>query len=352
MLRVSKFTVIERLGEGNFGIVWLAKDNILERRVALKELKSHAAHDIVNQYREARYQDILAHEHIVKIFDAGVVDGKPCIWMEYLKNGSLHDRLQHVQFIPLKQAIRYVCDALRGLDHAHSHESVILHRDIKPSNILIGNRNEGKLSDFGLATACGKMGEASGYGYMYHMAPEMYADGKASKLTDIYAMGVTLYRLINGNALFEHEDNEDVLAENVQQGRFPDRKGYRPHVPKQIRSITNRAIRTEPDKRFQSAPDMRRALEKVHINVDWQLSQQRGVSAWIGSSEQKRKDYRVLIQLASGDYWSIETSCRRKSSSEYRRIRRNCHRNLKTLDMMKVLRGVLSDPDQYESTRH
>ena len=124
--------------------------------------------------------------------------------MEYLANGSLDDEAKGA-YLPLTRAKRLIVDVLRGLEHAH-HQG-ILHRDIKPANILIGNYKEGKLSDFGLAFPIGvdpaKLAIRE-YAYVLHQAPEINRVADYSVASDIYACGMTLYRMINGDSILKN----------------------------------------------------------------------------------------------------------------------------------------------------
>jgi serine/threonine protein kinase len=172
-------------------------------------------------------------------------------------------------YVLLTRAKRLIIDVLRGLEHAH--EQAIIHRDIKPANILIGDRREGKLSDFGLAIPIGFDMKALGmkdYAYTLHLAPEIHGPQDYSVLSDIYACGMTLYRLVNGDSVLPPLPPPAAHAQALL-GKFPDRSIYREFVPRPLRSIVNKALNVDPVRRFQSAAEMRHAIEQVTVEKNW-----------------------------------------------------------------------------------
>jgi len=159
-------------------------------------------------------------------------------------------------------------DALRGLEHAHNQG--ILHRDIKPANILIGDHDEGKLSDFGLALPAGISPMTIGMkGYLYtlHTAPEVLAGSPSTVQSEIYSCGATLFRLVNGDMFVASPPD---LSAEILAGTFPDRTHYRAFIPRQVRTVINRALNVDPKKRYQSAADLRHAIEQLSTFVNWQ----------------------------------------------------------------------------------
>jgi serine/threonine-protein kinase len=155
-----------------------------------------------NFFHEAQVLKAVEHPNIVRIEETGTLrDGRIYVAMEYLSNGSLDDEAKG-SYVPLTRAKRLIVDVLRGLEHAH--QQGILHRDIKPGNVLIGDYQEGKLSDFGLAIPIGfdlsKLG-LKDYNYVIHQAPEIEKNTDYAVASDIYACGMTLYRIINGDSI-------------------------------------------------------------------------------------------------------------------------------------------------------
>lgn len=222
-----------------------------------------------NFFQEAQLLKAVEHPNIVRVHETGqLTDGRLYVAMEYLSKGSLEDEAKG-NFIPLTRAKRLMIDVLRGLDYAHSQG--VIHRDIKPANILIGDSGEGKLSDFGLAIPAGLDLRGLGvknYAYTLHLAPEVKGPNDHTVLTDIYACGVTLYRLVNGDTFLPAIPPTEVLK-LARQGKFPDRTAYRDFVPRPIRPITNRALNTNPADRYRSTEEMRHAIEQVVIEKNW-----------------------------------------------------------------------------------
>lgn len=257
----------QRLGSGAFGEVWLGDDRALGVKRALKFVPPHKIKNPTNFYEEPQTLMNLKHENIIEITDAGkTTDGQLYIAMEYYPNGSISDSTKG-GIVSLKKSIKLIADICRGLEYAHAQGYI--HRDIKPANIIIDNQGHARLSDFGLATRVHFDGTASPYGYLGHLAPEVITDGITDKRTDIYAIGVTTYRLVNGDAYLPMTIDPHELLEMIKQGKFPNRNHYRPFIPTQIRTVVNRAINLNPDTRYQSASDLRHALEKIKLFTNW-----------------------------------------------------------------------------------
>lgn len=256
-----------RLGSGAFGEVWLVNDRALGVQRAIKFIPPHKISNPTNFYEEPHTLTELKHDNIIEVTDAGKTqDGQLYIAMDYYPNGSISDFIKG-GIVPMRYAIKLICDICRGLEYAHSKD--FIHRDIKPANIIIDQRNNGRLSDFGLATKLNIDGTASPYGYIGHLAPEVINDDITNKLTDIYAVGVTLYRLVNGDGYLPMTIDPDELLELIKEGKFPNRNHYRPFVPSTLRGIINKALEVNPNNRHKSASELRHKLERLSIMGDW-----------------------------------------------------------------------------------
>lgn len=297
------FDFKKRLGAGHFGEVWKAVDLGLKTNCAVKCIPPDKVINKNNFYQEAQTLKAAEHPNIVSVSETGTLsDGRIYVVMEYLANGSLEDEAEG-GYVPLSRAKRVMIDVLRGLSHAHSKK--IVHRDIKPANILIGNAKEGKLSDFGLALpdiSSLDLSGVKGYQYIIHLAPEVRHFGDHTELADIYACGVTLYRLVNGDSYLPSVSLSEArrLALN---GEYPDRDNYRGFVPAALKRLINKAMAIDPADRFQSADEMRRALEQISVEVDWEENVLSVGKQWVGNT----KDTRIEIertQEADGS-WSV-----------------------------------------------
>jgi serine/threonine protein kinase len=265
----ASFERLERLGSGYFGEVWLARDTGLDALRALKLIPKDRLINPTNFFHEAQVLKLAEHPNVVRVEETGTMaDGSIYVAMEYLKSGSLEDEAKG-SYIPLTRVKRLVGDVLRGLDHAH-HKG-ILHRDIKPANILVGHAGDGKLSDFGLAVPLGidpaKLG-IKDYKYVLHLAPEVAAGHPNSVAADIYACGVTMYRLVNGDSFIAVPPGADI-SDLAAAGKFPDRSHYREFVPKPWRTLINRAMNIDPSVRPGTAEELRHALEGMKACMSW-----------------------------------------------------------------------------------
>jgi len=257
----------KRLGHGVFGEVWLGNDRALGVQRALKFVPPHKVKNPTNFYEEPQTLMTLKHDNVIEITDAGkTADGQLYIAMVYYPNGSISDTTKG-SIVPLLDSMKLAGDICRGLEYAHALD--FIHRDIKPANVIIDNLGRARLSDFGLATKVDLDGTASPYGYLGHLAPEVITYDITDKRTDIYALGVTLYRLVNGDSYLPMTIDPDDLLDMIKDGSFPNRNHYRPFVPTSIRTIINRTLSINPDERHQSASDLRHALDRIALHTSW-----------------------------------------------------------------------------------
>lgn len=326
------------LGGGNFGEVWLVYDHALGVRWAVKYVSPSRIHNPTEFYSEPQTLMRLNHDKIVRVHDAGrEPDGTLYIAMEYLSKGSLKDKYMGGP-LPIRTAHKYLCDICWGVEYAHQRG--FIHRDIKPSNILLDRDWKAKLSDFGLATHIPRGPGASPHGYRTHLAPEVFADGITTKLTDIYALGVTAYRLFNGDAFLPILGADDDIEDLIRIGQYPDRKHYRPYIPRAVRRIVNKAMHVDPTERYQSASTFRRALEGVnlHCNWSWRQASRKTViyRATIGSNVIK-----VVIKAIQDEKFNIITT-KRSGNNPERRRNHDCAEGLLLNQMKSTLHNILS----------
>jgi len=333
---MADYERLERLGAGNFGEVWLVYDRALAIRRATKYIPKSRIQDPTNFYKEPQTLMALRHDNIVRVEDAGKTsNGTLYVAMEYLPRGSLEDIFKG-RPVPLTRAFSILEDVCWALEFAHQKDYI--HRDIKPANILIAQNNKGKLSDFGLATRVPRGGTASPYGYLTHVAPEVLRTGKTSKSSDIYALGVTAYRLINGDAFLPDASNLSDIQDLILSGEYPDRDHYRPYIPNKIKRIVNQCMAIRKSDRFSSASEFRRTLEKIRIHCDWRLRRKRRVITYItkiGSAT-----YKVVITPDRSDHFSISTTKMVGSGIE-RRITKDCYSGFTLAQMKNRLRQIL-----------
>lgn len=216
--------------------------------------------------------------------------------------GSLEDEAKGA-YVALTRAHRIMIDVLRGLQHAHDRG--ILHCDIKPANIMVGNGNEGKLSDFGLAIPSNVAFHTLGvkdYAYVIHLAPEVIRHRKYSVQSDIYAAGVTMYRLVNGDSYLPTMEPL-TQRQTILDGEYPDRSRYREFVPRPLRTFINRAMDPLVGKRFKSAEEMRHALERITLQMNWNESVTTNGMRWVCGWDSKC--YEVTRLAYKNKTWSV-----------------------------------------------
>ena len=245
-------------------------DRALGAERAVKLVRPDRIHDPTNFYAEPQTLVELKHPNIVEVHDAGTLpDGRIYIAMEFLKAGSVEDRYQGA-IVPVADALTIVADACRGIEYAHSKGYI--HRDVKPANLLLSNATT-KVSDFGLATRTTGAGVASPYGYVSHCAPEVIDPGEATVRSDVYALGMTLYRLLNGDSLLPDPAELGMpIDEAILAGTFPHRSVFRDHIPRTARLVVKKAIAYDPDDRTQTAAALRHDIEAILARMSLTLA--------------------------------------------------------------------------------
>lgn len=336
----ASFDFQRRLGAGHFGEVWMAVDTGLNATRAVKLIPPLKVLNPKNIFHEAQILKGAEHPNVVRVEETGTLaDGRIYLAMEYLPKGSLEDEAKGA-YVDLTRAQRIMVDALRGLQHAH--ERGILHRDIKPANILIGDNGVGKLSDFGLAVPKGinlKTLGVKDYGYVLHLAPEVHAGGNNSVLSDIYSVGVTLYRLVNGDSYLPLIDPVDI-PQACMDGKYPDRTKYRAFIPRALKVLINRATDIDQAKRYQSAEAMRHALEQITIQMNWKEQLLPNGTRW--TSGWNARCYEVTLSHDSLNEWTVTTK-RGQSRKNLRKISSLCQAGLSRSVAEKITRKILQD---------
>jgi serine/threonine-protein kinase len=208
--RIGKYDIVQPLGKGAMGMVYLAHDTVLERDVALKVMVSNIADDPeLNERfkREAKAVAKMTHPNVVNVFDLGQhSDGSPFIAMELLKGMDLQKAMRTPPPMPLERKVNVMIQVLSGL--AHAHQAGIVHRDIKPANIFINHDNTAKIMDFGVArlTTASMTGTGNIVGTADYMSPEQVKGAKVDGRSDLFSVGCMLYELLAGRRPFHSEN--------------------------------------------------------------------------------------------------------------------------------------------------
>jgi eukaryotic-like serine/threonine-protein kinase len=301
------YTQIAKLGHGFFGEVYLERDDALNRLCAEKYLLPPASG---SRYDEARAMLAVSHENVVQIYSAddypptgGGISGV-IIRMEYHRLGSLAN-VYAGQRGEVGPVVRRAEQACRGLQHLHNQQ--ILHRDIKPANILLSDSGTVKLSDFGLSKPLHAAGSGPPMGYIAHLPPEaLKGPGEITNVTgDVFAMGVTLYRLLEGDDHLESlRANGIDIDEQIAAGKFPPNK-YSPHIHDRLRRVVRKATHFDPAGRYASATEMRHALESARPVVSWVLTGSTPTAmSWFGAAE-SGAEYQARLERHSNKKWEF-----------------------------------------------
>jgi hypothetical protein len=242
----GRYRLLEPLGRGAMSSVWLAQDEELERRVAVKMLAQSA--DRARFEREARAAAALSHPNICALYDYGEADGRPYMVLEYLPNGSLEERLKAG---PLSdsEATRIATEMAAGL--AHAHERDLVHRDLKPANVLFDAEDRAKIADFGIARmgGSGTLTEAGTVlGTASYISPEQASGQPAGPASDVYSFGVILFRMLTGRLPFV-STNAMELVRMHRDDPPPAVADLRADAPARLESIAAAALAKDPAER-------------------------------------------------------------------------------------------------------
>ncbi|MBO9608320.1 MAG: serine/threonine protein kinase, partial [Paenibacillaceae bacterium] len=284
-----------------------------------------------------RVQHKLEHANVTEIYDAFIKNNKLYILMEYLQGGSVQTLLDTQGKLPIKKAIKIIIDALHGLQFIHNKN--FIHRDIKPSNILLDTSGVAKLSDFGLTTELDSLGKyTSGFGYVYHKAPEVLTRKEFTKKSDIFAIGLTLYRLVNGDSFIKSYDRA-TIGYSIINGNFPPRESYSADVPKKLRTIINTALEINPDLRYSTAHSLRSELNSIALPIDWEFVSM-NIRKQIWEGKDGTYQYRIEVNKSLlGSAYAITTL---KGITKLRKVTKHCFDKLSTKDMNKKLHKLLT----------
>ena len=245
--------------------VWLAEDQELGRKVAIKMLHERYANDtqFVERFRrEATHAAGLSHPNVVSIFDRGEADGSYYIVMEYVEGRTLKELLVTRGPCPVPVAISYVRQVLAALRYAHRNG--IVHRDIKPHNVLVDHEGRVKVADFGIARAgSSQMTEAGSIiGTAQYLSPEQARGAPVDESSDLYSTGIVLYELLTGDVPFNGETPVEIAMKHLSQVPSAP-SSIRSEIPRDLDLVVLRALAKEPAERYRSAKEMDRDLELV-----------------------------------------------------------------------------------------
>ena len=255
----QRYQIIKKLGEGGMADVYVAKDTLLNREVALKVLRGSLALDpvaLLRFQREAHAASALSHPNIVEMYDVGEEEGQHYIVMELIRGKTLKQLILQRGALEKKEALAIMEQLVEAVREAHVNN--IIHRDIKPQNILIKDDGTVKITDFGIATVSDALQLTQTdtvLGSVHYLAPEL-ARGEASSVqSDIYALGITFYEMLTGEVPFKGEQAVQVAMKHLKEA-IPSVLSFNPSLPMSIENIIIKATAKNRINRYKNADAM------------------------------------------------------------------------------------------------
>jgi non-specific serine/threonine protein kinase len=281
---VSHYRIVDKIGAGGMGEVYLAEDTKLKRKVALKFLPSQFAADAdlkARFVREAEATAKLDHPNIITIYEVNEFQGRPFFAMQLVEGQSLRD-LAKGKEIGVNRIIELAIQICDGLGAAHDKK--VVHRDIKPSNIVIDAYGRPKILDFGLAAIQG--GEhltktGSTLGTVRYMSPEQVQGQEIDHRSDLFSLGVVLYELIAGRTPFEKE-NEAATLKAITQDNCEPLARYKSDIPDELQRTVSKLLEKDPSMRYQSADGVASDLKRLvsHKQSSMAVTTRKKKSSW------------------------------------------------------------------------
>ncbi len=267
---LGRYEVEKLIGRGAMGEVYLGRDPSIDRVVAIKTLPlaSEFAPEELEEVRSRFFHEAAAagrlnHSNIVTIYDVGEEHDLAFMAMEYIDGYSLNEHARPDQLLPMERVIEYIAQTADALDYAH--QEGIVHRDVKPANLMIDKKKDRvKITDFGIARITSNSRTKTGMllGTPSYMSPEQSMGSPVDSRSDIFSLGTTLFVLLSGTKPFSG-DSVAALSYQIIHEPHPDIRKINPEVPDTLKRIIDKALQKSPDKRYQSASAMAKALRKL-----------------------------------------------------------------------------------------
>ncbi|MCD2478753.1 Stk1 family PASTA domain-containing Ser/Thr kinase, partial [Mammaliicoccus lentus] len=255
----GRYEFVKYLGGGGMSNVYLAKDNILDRKVAVKviNIPPYEKEKTVERFeREVQNTTILSHNNIVNVLDVEEDDNCYYLVMEYIEGPTLKEYLIKEGRLSAEEAIEMTLQILKGIAHAHHHR--IIHRDIKPQNILMTQHGTLKILDFGIARALSETALTETnhvMGSVQYLSPEQAKGQSTDESSDIYSIGIVLYELLTGHPPFSGETPVSVAIKHIQE-EIPSVKEERPSIPQSVENVIMKATQKEKALRYRDTDEM------------------------------------------------------------------------------------------------
>ncbi len=312
--QLGRYELLVRIGHGGMASVWVARvaSPSGDRLVAVKAMLPELAHD--PSFRSMFLEEVqivrsIHHENVVRVHEVSEDQGILYMVMEWVEGDSLRNLIRQARrrtAIPSDIAVRIVADTAEGLHAAHELRGwdgelrQVVHCDVSPHNILVSIHGQAKVVDFGIANAMGTLkAEGQIRGKLGYMSPEQASGARLDRRSDVFSLGVVLYELATGEQLFKGRDPEHTLA-LVQHAQVPPPTSLRSGFPRALEVIVMKALERDPSRRFQTALDLRNALE-AHLISEKVLVSHAAVAQLLTRvvGERIRKRREVLEAIAT-----------------------------------------------------
>jgi tetratricopeptide (TPR) repeat protein/tRNA A-37 threonylcarbamoyl transferase component Bud32 len=265
-----RYQIIEELGKGGMGKVYKAHDTEIKEKIALKLIKPEISADkktIERFQNELKFARKIGHRNVCRMYDLNKEEGSYYITMEYVSGEDLRSFIRRVGQLPSGKAISIAKQVAEGL--AEAHRLGVIHRDLKPSNIMIDKDGNARIMDFGIARSVEAKG-ITGAGVMIgtpeYMPPEQAEAKEVDQRSDIYSLGVILYKMVTGRVPFEGDTALSIAMKH--KGVEPkDPREFNSQIPEDLSRVILRCLEKEKDKRIQSASEVRSELENIERDI-------------------------------------------------------------------------------------
>lgn len=262
--RIGRFQPVNILGEGTQGIVYLAEDTQLNRKVAIKTLDQRRQ-DAAHLTREAKNVSQLNHPHIIPLYEIGFHEETPFLVYQYYQGEQLKQRLQREEKLDQFNAVKIINQVLEGIGYAHSKQ--IIHRDLNPSNLLIDKKDNIHIMDFGISIIAGTATTNTEVtGTANYLAPEQLNNSELSAAVDIFSCGLILYEMLTGHQVYT-ANNTMALAYKITNEKIAPPSKRNPEIDKELDAIIMKALEKEPAKRYSNVAEMQAVLKK-YLKLD------------------------------------------------------------------------------------
>ena len=270
--QLGRYEILSEIGQGAMGVVYKAKDPLIDRVVAIKTINLGLAMEEKEEYEGRFYQEAkaagrLSHPNIVTIYDVGKSGDVAYIAMEFLQGRELRDIMNEGEILPVEKALDIAAQVARGLAYAHEHG--IVHRDVKPSNIMVASDGHVKITDFGIARmASAAVHTQTGMvvGSPKYMSPEQVMGKEIDQRSDVFSLGVMLYEILTGQVPFAGENVNAIMYQTLNSIPMPPRS-VNPGVPEMANFIVSKALSKGAEDRYQNAYDFAADLRTCRDNM-------------------------------------------------------------------------------------